>query len=239
MKIMAILGVLLMASAAYVYAQPGTNCDLPANYYEVDTWTLINGVAYPNLDPACALARLFASGHFAGSCNKGAWEIPVTIHASIAQWLWFDLSGTRWDWRVLKPGTYAGDCITFQFCSNGDIGVTYSGFADLYSPTTPTGCKNTIDTWYGYGTPFDPANPANWVRAADLNGVETTIHQICPGHCMTTKLWTKIQVDTCNSACEYNNDAQITLTLLNQKCWVDADGSWWDLPPCVVVPRAE
>lgn len=235
MKILSILGLLILLPAMYVTAQP-TDCQLPPNAYEVDTWTFVNGVPIPNLDPACALARLWASGRAGGTCNKLAWDIPVTIHASIAQWLWFDVSGTRWDWRIMKPGTYAGDCITFQICSNGDVGVNYEGFADLYSPTTPKGCKNTIDTWYGFGTPFDPGNPANWVRAGDLNGDDDIIRQICPGHCLTTKLWTKVQVDTCNSACEYEDTALITLTLLNQKCWVDPDGSWWDQEVCVRIP---
>jgi hypothetical protein len=227
MKFLFGLMILLVASTAFAQS-----CDLPSGAYEVEVWKLINGSwVSESINPNCATGRLWASGAAQGSCNKRCWELNVQIHASIAQWIWFNITGTRWDWRIMKPGTYAGDCITFQLCSNGPVAVNYEGFEDLYSATA---CDTTITTWYGYGPSIYDVDRLGWVRAPDLNGDDDVIAEVCPGHCTTFKLWSKVQVDTCNTACEYHDDAKITLCLRNQKCWVDADGSWWDREPCVV-----
>jgi hypothetical protein len=227
MKLILIVGMLLVATAAMAV----DDCSLPPNAYEVETWQWIGGQWISQMMvPECALGRLWASGTVTGTCNKKCWEIPVTIHASIAQWLWFSVSGTRWDWRIMKPGTYGGDCITFQLCSNGAVGFDYDGFEDLYSPTA---CDQTITTWYGIGTSIFDVDRLGWVRAPDLNGEDDILPEVCPGHCYTTKLWTKVQVDSCNTACEYEDQAKVTICLQNQKCWVDDDGSWWDYEVCV------
>lgn len=220
--------VLLVATAAVAQ-----DCDLPAGAYEVETWKLINGTWVSDgmgPYPECATGRLWASGAVTGECNRRCWDIDVQIHASIAQWIWFNVTGTRWDWRILKPGTYGGDCITFQLCSNGPVAVNYEGFDNLYSPNA---CDQFIEAWYGIGGSIHEVERNGWVPARELNGHDDVIEEVCPGHCFTTKLWSKVQVDTCNTACEYHDDAQITLCLQNQKCWVDEDGSWWDLGPCI------
>ncbi|MGQ9603539.1 MAG: hypothetical protein ACUVUU_04950 [bacterium] len=232
MKLFLILGILCWSAGLNAVEVPTSDGDLPPNAYEVETWRLVDGQWVPDgmgPNPSCALSRLWASGAVDGQCNKKQWVIPVQIHASIAQWIKFSLTGTRWDWRVMKPGTYAGDCVTFIVCSNGDVGVDYDGFDDLYSPNA---CEQTIDTWYGYGASIYDVDRIGWVRAPDLNNEDDIIPEQCPGHCFTTKLWTKIQVDSCNTACEYHDDATVTLVLRNQKTWVDDDGSWWDLAPC-------
>ncbi len=223
---------LAFSYAEVLFPEGGGDCDLPPGAYEVEVWKWDgqNWVS-ESMDPECATGRLWASGFMEGECNKKEWEIPVQIHASIAQWIKFSITGTRWDWRIMKPGTYAGDCITFTIWSNGDVGVDYEGFEDLYSPTSVT---PYIPTWYAYGASiYDIENAGAWVRAADLNNDDDIIEDSQDLHFgWTTKLWTKVQIDSCHSACEYHDDATVTLTLLNQKCWVDDDGSWWDRDPC-------
>jgi len=228
MKIIAFVALLALSSVALAQ-----DCDLPPNAYEVEVWKWVEGAGWVSEDMQweCAYGRLFASGLVEGECNKRCWEIPVQIHASIAQWIKFMVTGTRWDWRIMKPGLYAGDCITFTICSNGDVGVDYEGFEDLYSETS---CTPTIMTWYAYGSSITEIEMRDgWVRAPDLNSDDSIIEEVCPGHCWTTKLWCKVKVDSCNTACEYHDDATVTLCLENQKCWVDDDGSWWDRGLCL------
>jgi len=227
---MKLIGVLfaILAVSSVAMAQPADPClGLPDNATEVEVWEWVAGAWVPIIlcDP-CAKARLFASGGLDCYCNRREWVIPVEIHASIAQWVDFYVTGTRWDWRVLKPGTYGGDCITFEVCSNGEVCIDYEGFDDLYSPTS---CTPYIPTWYAYGQQIETVE---WIRAIDLNIDDDCIPEVCPGHCWQTKLWTRVEIQECHTACEYHDDAVITLTLVNQKPWVDDDGSWCDKDPC-------
>ncbi len=164
-------------------------------------------------DDLGANAKAWSSGLETGDCNKTSWSIPVKVNASVAQWVKFSLSGTRWDWQVRKPGTYATDCITASLQSNGDLGVDFGGFANL------VGTDGDIPVWYAYG----PSGPGGltWVTAADLNG-RCLIDDSADLHTgYSLKLWNKIEVVACNSACEYENNACITLVLDNQKDWID------------------
>ena len=170
----------LIAVAGVALAQ---DCELPPNAYEVEVWKWVNGDWVSEFqNPNCALGRLWASLPAEGECNKRCWEIPVQIHASIAQWIKFTVSGTRWDWRIMKPGTYAGDCIEFTICSNGDVGVNYDGFDDLYSPTS---CTPYITTWYAWGiSVYEIDARGGWVRATELDDSDDIHEEVCSGnHC--------------------------------------------------------
>jgi hypothetical protein len=226
-----LLAVVILLVAASAFAQPP--CPDIEGCYPVGVWKWVDGTSgqWVPQSGECALARLFACGGFTGECNKRCWEVPVTIHASVAQWLWFNVSGTGWKWFVMKPGTYCGDCIGFDLKSNGSVAIDYQGFENLYSATA---CDQYIETWYAYGSE-DAGPPADWVPATALNDDDDVITEemLCRNaHRFFTKLWVKIQVDSCNTACEYHDEALITLCLENQKCWVDADGSWWDRDVC-------
>lgn len=51
-----------------------------------------------------ANARAWKQGtQQSGFCNKETWEIDVATHASIAQWIKWQLSGQGWYFRVRKP----------------------------------------------------------------------------------------------------------------------------------------
>lgn len=166
-----------------------------------------------------ANARAWSRFPKQGSCNKKKWVIPVTVQASVAQWIEFHLSGTRYIWRVRKPGTYAANSLEATLKSNGDVTINFAGFANLYSGDS---VNKEINTWYAYGEPtggvYDPT--LTWIEAGDLN--TTTVPDSGDLHDgMTWKLWNKIEVVECNSACEYENNATITLVLQNQKMWIN------------------
>ncbi len=177
------------------------------------------------------LARLWASYPELGFCNKD-WDIPVKVHASIAQWLDWTMSGTRWDWRVRKPGFYAGDCITATIKSNQNVLVDYHDFNDLHAESVSV--NPDIPIWYHVstlGAQLPPVGSNLWTRAADMNNPAEwdTIWDSAALHGgIQFKLWNMINVVNCNSACEYQDHGSISLKLLCQKPWIDRTTGYFD-----------
>jgi len=211
------LGAIEVDSWAYI-------CD----DFKVCTWVYQSGPGAPNQE---ALARCFASGKGDGFCNKD-WLIPFKVHASVAQWLEWDFTGTRWDWFVRKPGNYAANCLTWWLASNQEVVLDFKGFGPLVQedpkPDYP-GTPLDIPVYYC----FDP--PGNvpplkddplWIPAADMN-LEANWYRIPDSPDLHfgwfVKIWNYIHVEECNSACEYQNDAFISLTLECQKPWIDRE----------------
>ena len=222
----AVLALLLVPAMANA-ALPGE--PLPVGAVEVEHWELAaDGVTWVHKEPGNGLARCWRSGGAQGECNQTSYVVNITHHAAMAQWSEWSIGGTRWDWRILKPGTYAADCIEFKLQSNNSVLIDYEDFADLLR-TTEGGVKQTIDTYYSFGESIGQAESNGWVRAADLNEHDDIIPDSAVLHVnYVTKLFNKIVVENCNSSGEYEDTAVITLTLLNQQPWVDPAGGWGD-----------
>ena len=225
--LIAVAGLLLTSVAMAQTPVP------PTGVYEVEMFILDeNGVYHGAVGTTGPdqNARCFASNKADGNCNKYEWCIPITVHASIAQWIDFEMTGTRWDWFVKKPGWYAANCTTAKVASNGDICIDYSGFADL----EPQGSgKVPIPIWYAFGPSMTEA-AAGWVRAEALNDDDDCLieedywYEGADGFIgnylhedLTWKLWNRIHVVDCNTACEYEDVALICLTLESQKRWIE------------------
>ncbi|MCK4607478.1 MAG: hypothetical protein KAU35_09300 [candidate division Zixibacteria bacterium] len=181
-------------------------------------------------DDPDALARLLRTGQaIDSSCNKTYWDIQVSIHASIAQWVKWSLSHQGWYWEVKKPGCYAGNCIAFQIHSNGDIFIDYKDFNALKGTNTH---KDTIDTYYAFGNSIGDAETNGWVPAFALNDDDDLLDEselvgaYDLHYGISYKLWNKVCVVECNTACEYHDDAMITLVLEQQKPFLDDNGNW-------------
>ncbi|MBP7892932.1 MAG: hypothetical protein KA063_05295 [Firmicutes bacterium] len=224
----AIMALILVPAMAMAY-NPGI--PLPDNAYEVEHWEWDDEnnewVHYASGNTQ-ALARCWRSSPGQGSCNKENWTIDFTHHASVAQWCEWSIGGTRWDWRILKPGTYAADCIEFTLKSNNDVFIDYEGFADLLRTEGNQSTLTTIETYYSFGEDLEGAEANGWVGAAALNTDDDLIPDSVALHGgMTTKLFNKIVVRECNSSCEYEDTATITLKLMNIKLWVDPVRGGW------------
>ena len=226
---MIIVGLLPVAALA----QP------PAGAIEVDSWAYLANAAGvmewvwqsgPGAPDRQALARCFASRQGEGYCNKD-WDIPFTVHASIAQWLEWDFNGTRWDWFVRKPGNYAANCLTWWLASNQDVMMDFRDFGPLVALEPKPGQDEEIEIFYCFDPPgaLPPlkADPL-WIAAPDMN-LEENWHLIEDSYDLhfgwQIKIWNYIHVEECNSACEYENNCFISLTLECQKPWIDrSDG---------------
>lgn len=230
--------LILLLAAAFVMAAGSAFAQnpvdpVPQGSQESDVWFLNDQDVWVPNPPLLEdrNGRLFRGGStIECNCNKKWWTIDVEIHASIAQWIDFSLQWDRYDWFIRKPGQYAGNCIEACVASNSDIFIDYEGFADL-EPSIAG--NNPIPVWYALetGGGFEQVN-AGWVTAANLNTEDDLLldtEDLHFGICW--KLWNKIEVAVCNSACEYSDFATITLTLNNQKDWIYFDeGYWWDDP---------
>lgn len=236
-----LLALLIMGLLPVVaFAQPPTGAievDSYAYLKNADTglmeWVYQSG-PNDNVNPK-ALARCFASGKGDGYCNKD-WKIPFTIHASIAQWLEWDFTGTRWDWFVRKPGNYAANCLTWWLSSNQEVVMDFLGFGPLVAvdPKPDSETDKEIEIFYG----FDPPAPLPlkdnidfWIPAADMN-LEANFYHILDSPDLHVgwfvKIWNYIHVERCNSACEYENNAFISLTLECQKDWIDRTDGYFN-----------
>jgi len=218
--------LLLLLVPAAVSAQLA-GAPLPAGAVRVEAWQLKDGRLATEAECEVGInVQVWRSGGAAGSCNRGTWTVDFTNHASLAQWSTWSVTGTRWDWRVLKPGDYAANCMSFTIQSNSAVLIDYEGFGDLTS-LTPGGVKQTIDTYYGYGPSIEAAIDNGWVRSFDLNDSDDIIGDSAVLHSgWTTKLFTRIVVDVWNSSGEYEDTATVTLSLINQQPWVADDGGW-------------
>lgn len=168
-----------------------------------------------------AKARAWHQGEaLSGFCNKQTWTIDVATHMSVAQWIKWQLSAQGWYFRVRKPGIYIANCIGASIKSNANVIVTFSGFDDLKNAD-----GEAIETWFAFGQ-SEPLG-LTWHPAKTLDQ-ETLAVPYC-SH--STHLWIKINVreDPEGSypktrACEYQDDAQIKLTVTVYKPWLDSDG---------------
>jgi len=170
-----------------------------------------------------ANARAWQQGDvLSGYCNKETWKLDVSTHASIAQWIRWQLSAQGWRIYVRKPGKYTGDCIVGAIKSNADVNVTFSGFGDLVNDR-----GEKIETFYSFGEEI-PEAITNWYPARTLDQ-QTLAVPYCEHN---AHLWVMINVREDASdgypktrACEYQDDAQIKISVTVYKPWLDPNGS--------------
>lgn len=225
-----VVGMVLVAGAAYGQFDPDGELPLITEVqvwqynFNTNLWVLITEDAQAN-------AKCFAKYPASGACNKKDWVIPVFINASVAQWVEWTLSGTDWEWFVRKPGKYAADCITATLKSNYDVLIDYDGFADLQYMGTG-GVKTYIPVFYAQtvGAQSSPPPQADFIAADALNNADGLIVDSQMLHDgLSWKLWNYIEVEACNTACEYWDEATITLTLQGIKNWIDPLNGYFDL----------
>jgi hypothetical protein len=236
-KLLIALIVVGLLPAAALAQPPAGATEVDSWSYEYDEaagayfWDWQSGPGGPNV---LAKARCFASGQADSACNKD-WWIFFKVHASIAQWIEWDFSGTRWDWFVRKPGNYAANCMTWWISSNQEVTIDFHEFGPLVAvdPKIPDQDME-IEIYYCFdppgGVPPLKTDPI-WIPAPALNDEDNWFHieDSYDFHYGTFfKFWNYIHVERCNSACEYQDDAWVTLTLECQKPWIDRSTGYFN-----------
>ncbi|HOJ87530.1 MAG TPA: hypothetical protein PLD34_00910 [Pseudothermotoga sp.] len=213
-KLLIVLVAMLMVSV-FAVAQNGLS--------QLTVWKDVEGewVTLSMTDPF-AEARAYKSGAANGSCNKQNWTVDIETEVQVAQWINWQLDGTKWTWYVRKPGKYITDCISFYIQSNGEIVISFSGFESPTYAATFSHVKDTVDAWYGYGLGNLPEDIEEMVSAEQLNQARIFIPDSADLHGgISRKLWNMIQVVNCNSACNYIGRGTVTITLQRIKPWID------------------
>ena len=202
---------------------PGGATEVEVYVWEGSSWTSLG------TGDVSAVARSWNSNpaNSGGYSNKQHHTITFTNHASVAQWIDWEIDATRKDWRIRQPGTYASNAIEFKIKSNNDVTVDFEGFGNLQyeNPAeAPAGTHTDIATWYSYGETIADAEANGWISAADLNDADFTFVNSLPLHeGLTYKLWSKIEVVESNNSSDYENTGLITLSLTNIKHWIDPE----------------
>ncbi len=215
MKRLILLIVFVVASAFTIYGAS-----------QLTVWKQVNGtwVALSMTDPR-AEARAFKTGATNGSCNKQNWSFDVETEVQVAQWINWQVDGTKWLWYVRKPGKYITDCISFFIQSNGEIVISFSGFENpTYASSPLTSVNPEIAAWYGYGLGNLPEEIEQMVPATLLNESRVFIPDSAELHeGISRKLWNMIEVVNCNSASNYVGRGTVTITLQRIKPWINPE----------------
>ncbi|UCG42224.1 MAG: hypothetical protein JSU73_10135 [candidate division WOR-3 bacterium] len=234
-KQMAILGVLVLVGMALAATSnsPHGRQDTPP-WIEKACWQYDDSLGrwIPiRVGDSSARARCWMQQvDYVDSCNKKEWEIYLRAEASVAQWIILGINGDGFHWGIRKPGYYASDCIWLWFRSNYDVEISFDDFDNLVTLYPDSCIDDTIEVWYALSedSTAPPAmNSELWKTPAELSEWTRLIRDSYDLHWRgwRTKIWQKIYVSPCNSACEYVDEdwATITLTLQRIKPWIDPE----------------
>lgn len=160
-------------------------------------------------------------GKIAPSSIEKLGAVRVHSTGSAAQWVLFQFSGTKWDWRIRKPGTYASKVLVGSIQSNGEVSVHFEGFGELYSSGSTPG---SLEGYYAISPPNSGIDQLRWMRPGELNAFEIRIDQTNPA-LSAWALWQRIIVEDFATANEFKDDATISIKLENNGEWVEPQPS--------------
>ena len=150
--------------------------------------------------------------------GSGYWHLvpldPIYIKAVQEAYADVNVTASRLDWRVQKPGTYAAIATEISATGKGGLSVQFSEFSDL---TRIDGVPGSIPAFYAFGEEF-PSDEA-WTSASELNDPTKWLEPITLNHEVqsTVRMWSKISVGDKNSSAEYENKGVITFIVSNMK----------------------
>ena len=133
-------------------------------------------------------------------------------------WVQYNFSGTCWNWRIRKPGNYAGKILT---CSIQSIICVQIDFRQFDRLRRTNGSDEYLDAYYALSNPNTKIENLNWMSPDQLNGHDLNIPQ-SPNRPYMWALWQKIGVIDQTTSADYKDNAVIAIKLNNQGVWVDS-----------------
>lgn len=162
-----------------------------------------------------------------GMSNKEIHSFDIINHVSVAQWVEYHVSGTRKDWRILRPGIYASDSVTATIKSNNDIIIEFWATDPEY--LSEGGVTRTIPKYFSYseGNDANEAEENGWIAASETSPDNPYTFTIADSeglhNGLSFKIWEKIEVVPSNSSSDYEGYGTVTIRLTNMKHWVDGE----------------
>jgi len=177
------------------------------------------GVRVTSVPPSLHPAHIVPSRIDRGKNTSGDQPTQGSILAptSDAQWVSLHVSGTQWDWRARKPGTYAGKVLVGSIQSNGEVLIDFWGFGKLENPN---GADNALETYYAVAPPTARIDDLGWMDPDQLNAFDMRLNQSDPVSA-TWALWQRIVVGNSAPASEFEGKATISIKLQNLAPFVD------------------
>lgn len=186
----------------------------------------------------------YNSGFADGSCNKQCWDLTVQNNVSVAQWLDWEIAGTRTDWRVLKPGQFTGMTMNAQVRSNNTIHVRmwFNDLVDQQLGSVAADIEHSFSVTASDSL-FE-AETFGWKRAVDHPASDPFLLVIPDGPSLRNgtqvNLWQQVHVTSSHPSSEYYGEGGLLICLTNMKYWVDSELGGFDLehnPGLVTLPQ--
>ncbi|WP_324668111.1 hypothetical protein [Geochorda subterranea] len=130
-------------------------------------------------------------------------------------WIRVEVSNTRKDWRLRRPGEYASMAFELGVASNGSVAVLFEGFDDLHRPSSGACAPGpTLPAWYARGSTLEQAEAAGWVQADEFNRRWVWLEAsptLRKGRTLT--FWQRLAVSEGTPSCEYEDRATVVFIL--------------------------
>lgn len=241
LKIALFTVAILVVAAMGAFAAGYEGDALPENAVNPGTYAWINGAWV-----TAKFAKSWNSGpeNSGGMSNQAEHKFEIINHVSVAQWVDWTISGTRKDWRVLRPGIYASNSVTATIKSNNDIIIEFYATDPSYyyegNQNEGESVTDTIPKWFSYseGQEQDLAEVEEngWYRVTEHNADNPLVITIKDSGALhgglAFKIWEKIEVVPSNTSSDYEGYGTVIIKLTNMKHWVDPDaGDWYEDQP--------
>lgn len=128
-----------------------------------------------------------------------------------------EISNTRVDWRIRKPGRYSSRAFQFTVSSNGAVAVYFRDFADLLPvKSAPDHGAAPIPVYYAAGETLEQAALAGWWSAEELNSqVVSFAKSPALEQGVSWRLWERLDVGAEVQPSEYEDRGTLIFLLAN------------------------
>lgn len=152
-----------------------------------------------------------------GGPNCEVFPVEGVIDCTPPPCIKWSLDASVFDFRIRKPGTYAACLALMTVESNWQINIGFDSFGDLI-PVLPYG-SGQIPAFYATAPAEQASPPEQFLTPADFDQ-QVLVVPIGAGE-YRFSLWGKIEIGDEVTACEYGDEAIISLELENHEAYVD------------------
>jgi hypothetical protein len=154
-----------------------------------------------------------------GGPNCEIFPVEGVVDCDLPSCIKWSLDAGVMGFQVRKPGAYTSCIATMTLESNCRVNVSFESFSDLISVRSSR--SGPISAFYATTPPDQTDPPAEFLPPADFNQ-HTLVVPMDAGE-YRFSIWGKIVIGDEVTACEYEDDATISLELENHNTYIDQD----------------